>query len=427
MSTFFESLVRESFVRAAPLSWIAAAGMGVALASCLVAVLLRARLARPLRWRAFPIFLCALALLTATAAAFAGVEIGRRDLAGQLETREALVEAASDAISRGIPRQLTGLALLGPIALVSLVSAGLLRWVLRQRPAVPPSRATVALGMTVVLPLIVGALGASTYGFWMHAGYIGLADVSPFNQDRVMLQRLQQGAHLLTLLRASITVSAGAGLIAATVWARSAGARPLGRAGVAMASAIFAAGLGAFAATRVQAADRPLPILTYNQRDDSVYFGIVHSQEMPRFSRCSPLSAAAPVLEFSANDVLFDRAQVSPEDVRDKLGTYRDSFPLLHPGKPLPPPALLVLADVTTPIDRMFPYLFYAGEIEIVMVGSNPLPFTSRTLGIIERREFCYRAFLLGEDGVPVSSYRTWRDLALAVDRSATSLRIAAR
>jgi hypothetical protein len=75
----------------------------------------------------------------------------------------------------------------------------------------------------------------------------------------------------------------------------------------------------------------------------------------------------------------------------------------------------------------MFPYLFYAGEIEIVMVGSTRRPFTSRTLGIIERREFCYRAFLLGEDGVPVSSYRTWRDLALAVDRSATSLRIAAR
>jgi len=421
MSTFFESLVRESFVRAAPLSWIAAAGMGVALASCLVAVLLRARLARPLRWRAFPIFLCALALLTATAAAFAGVEIGRRDLAGQLETREALVEAASDAISRGIPRQLTGLALLGPIALVSLASAGLLRWVLRQRPAVPPSRAAVALGMTFVLPLIVGALGASTYGFWMHAGYIGLADVSPFNQDRVMLQRLQQGAHLLTLLRASITVSAGAGLIAAIVWARSAGARPLGHAGVAMASAIFAAGLGAFASTRGQAGDRPLPILTDNQRNS---LGIV----MPRFSRCRPRSTPASVLEFSANDVTFDRKQVSPEDFRDKLVTYRDLFPLFfYPKKPPVPPTLLVLADVATPIDSMLPYLFYAGDIEILMVGSNPRPFTSTTLGILGRREFCYGAFSLRDDGVPLSRYRTWRDLVLAVDRSATILRIAAR
>ena len=133
------------------------------------------------------------------------------------------------------------------------------------------------------------------------------------------------------------------------------------------------------------------------------------------------------MLEFRADDVWFDFGQVSPKDVRDKLVTEQMSFPLLHPGQPLPPPALLVLADVATPIDRMLPYLFYAGEIEIVMVGSNPSPFVSRTLGVIERREFCFRAFSLREDGVPLSRYRTWRDLALAVDRSATVLRMAVR
>lgn len=414
MTDFF-----ESFVRAAPFSWIAAAGMGVALASCLVAVLLRARLSTPQRWLAFPI-LCALALLTATAAAIAAVEIGRHDVSGQLGTHEAFVNVESVLIARGIARQLTGLALLGPIALVSLLSAGLLQWVSRKRPAVPPSLAAVVLGATLVLPLIVGALGASIYGLRAHAAFHTQWDPDPISWAPAVFRRLQDAYHLLTFVRATIMASAGAGLIAAVVWARSAGARPLGGARVAMASAIFAAGLGAFVSTRVQATDRPLPILPDNQRSG-------FSQEMPRFSHCPPPPAPAPVLEFSANDVQFNAEPVSPENFRDKLGTYQRMLPIVHPGRPLPPPSLLVLADVATPIARMLPYLFYAGEIEIVMLGSNPRPFTSSTLGVIERLEFCDGALSLREDGVPLSRYRTWRDLALAVDRSATILRMAVR
>jgi hypothetical protein len=418
MSTFF-----QSFADAAPFSWIAAT-MGAVVASWLLAVLLRARLATPRRWLGFPI-LCSLALVITTAAAIAAVEIGRRDVAGQLGTRQELFNVASNVISRGIARQFAGLALLGPIALVFLVSASLLRWDLRERSAVPAPRARGALGVIVVLPLIIGAVGAFIYGLSVHAGWVGLAAVDPSEKERVMLERLQRADHLLTLLRASVVAAAGAGSIAAIAWARAAGARPLGRARVAMASVLFAAGLGAFVSTRGQAADRPLQMLAYNQRNS---FGTVFSQEMPRFSRCPPLSAGAPVLEFSTSEVMFDGGQVSPEDIHDKLVTEQISFPLLHPGQPPRPPTMHVVADVATPIDRMLPYLAYAGDVEIVMVGSNPRPFASRTLGVIERREFCFRAFSLREDdGVPLSGYRTWRDLALAVDRSAAVLRIAAR
>jgi len=417
MSPLFQRLVE-----AAPFTWISAAGMGLALVSCLLMWLLRARLATPRRRPMVPILLCVLALLTATGTAIAGVEVGRRDLAEQLVGREA-PEVASDIIARGIARQLVCLALLGPIALVSLLSAGLLRWVLKGQ-AVWPSRTTVALGMAVVLPMIIGTLGASIYGLWVHAGYVAITYVDPPSKEPAMFERLQQAYHLLRLMRASIVVSAGAGLVSAIVWARSAGARPAGRTHLAMAGAIFVAGLGAFVSARVHAADRtPLPILTNNQRNS---FCIVYSQEMPRFSRCAP-SEGAPVLEFSPDKVLFDRGLVSPGELNDKLATQRSLFPLLHPGAPLPAPALLVLADVATPTDRVIPYLERAGEIEILIVGSNPHPFASRTLGLIDRREFCLGAFSLRQDGVPLSAYQTWRDLSLAVERSAAVLGIAAR
>ena len=114
-------------------------------------------------------------------------------------------------------------------------------------------------------------------------------------------------------MRASIVVSSGAGLISVIVWARSAGARPPGRTRAAMAGAMFAAGLGMFILARVHAADgTPLPILTNNQRNS---FGVVYSQEMPRFSRCLPAPEGAPALEFSPNKVLFNREFVSPGEL----------------------------------------------------------------------------------------------------------------
>jgi hypothetical protein len=84
MSTFL-----QGGVDAAPFSWIAVVGVGVALVSCLLALLLRAPLATQQHGCAFPILLCSLALLTATGATIAGVEVGRGDLAAQLVAREA--------------------------------------------------------------------------------------------------------------------------------------------------------------------------------------------------------------------------------------------------------------------------------------------------------------------------------------------------
>ena len=418
MSTFSQWILD-----AAPFSRIAVGGMGLALVSCLLALLLRARLATLQRGPAFLILLCALSLLTATGAAIAGVEVGRGNLAEQLVAREA--PAVGLDITRGIARQLACLALLGPIALVSLLSAGLLRWVSRKGPVVRPSRAAVVLRTVVVLPLLVGALGASAYGLWVHAGYVAITSADPPSKESAMLERLQQAYHLLRLIRAVIMVAAGAGLISAIAWARSAGGRPPGRARVAIAAATFAVGLGAFILTRAGAADRmPLTILKGNRRNS---FGIVYAQEMPRFSRCLPAPAGAPVLEFSPNKVLFNRGLVNPGELHDNLATQRSLLPLLHPGEPLSPPALLVLADVATPTNRVIPYLEQAGEIEIFMVGSNPRPFASRTLGIIDRWEFCFGAFSLRPDGVSLSAYRTWRDLALAVERSGAVLGIAAR
>jgi hypothetical protein len=397
--------------------------MGLALVSCLLAWLLRARLATMRSGPTVPTLLCALALLVAAGAAISGVEVGRGNLAEQLVAREG-PEVAADIVARGIARQLVCLALLGPIALVSLLSAVLLRRASRS-PAVWSSRTAVALGTALVLPMIVGTLGTSIYGLWVHAGYVAITYVDPPSKEAAMFDRLQHAYHMLRLMRASIVVSAGAGLGLAILWARSAATRPPSRARIAMAGAVFAAGLGAFISARVHAADRtPLPILTSNQRNS---FGIVYAQEMPRFSGCLPPSGGAPVLEFSPNEVLFDRGQVSPGELSDKLATQRRLFPLLHPGVPLPAAALLVLADVATPTDRVIPYLERAGEIEIFIVGSNPRPFASRTLGIIDRWEFCLRAFSLRQDGVPLSSYRTWRDLSLAVERSAAVLGIAAR
>ena len=90
--------------------------------SCLLPLLLRARLPIPQRGRAIPILVCALALLTGTGAAMAGVEIGRGEIAQQLLAREA--PAVASDITRGIVRQLVCLALLGLMALVSLLAAG---------------------------------------------------------------------------------------------------------------------------------------------------------------------------------------------------------------------------------------------------------------------------------------------------------------
>ena len=414
----------QSVAEAAPFSWLAVVGMGVALASCLLAFLLRTRIVASRRGRAFPALFCSLALLIATGAAVVGVEVGRREVAEQLLGPDAAA-VASDTVARGIVRQLACLALLGPIALVSLLSAALFRWIQRRESAARPSRATVALGTTLVLPVVVGALGASIYGLWVHAGYVANAYVDPSGKELALLERLQQAYHLLRLLRASIVVSAAAGLVSTILWVRSGAAQPPSRGRVAMAGALFAAGLGAFVLTRAHAADgTPLSILTGNQRSS---FGVVYTQKMPHFSRCQPPAARAPVLEFSPQDVLFDRGSVSPGELKDRLATQRDLFPVLHPGEPLPPPALMVVADVATPIDRVMPYLERAGEIEIFMVGANPRSFESRTLGIIDRREFCFRAFFLREDGVSLSTYRTWGDLALAVERSAAVLKTVAR
>lgn len=177
--------------------------------------------------------------------------------------------------------------------------------------------------------------------------------------------------------------------------------------------------------TRAHAADRvPLPILTSNQRNS---LGIVYAQRLPRFSRCLQAPAGAPVLELSGNEVLFNRGLVSPGELAKKLATHRDLLPLLHPGEPLPAPALLVLADVATPTDKVIPYLERAAEIEIFMVGSAPRSVASRTLGVIDRREFCSRAFSLRANGAPLSAYPTWGDLALAVERSAAVIGITAR
>jgi hypothetical protein len=73
----------------------------------------------------------------------------------------------------------------------------------------------------VVLPLLLGALGASIYGLWVHAGYVAITSVDSASKEPAMLERLQQAYHLLHLMPASIVVSAGAGLISAILWAPS--------------------------------------------------------------------------------------------------------------------------------------------------------------------------------------------------------------
>ena len=387
MSTFLHGAVD-----AAPFSWIAAAGTGVALVSCLLALLLRARLATPQRRRAIPLLVCALALLTAIGAAIAGVDIGRGDLAEQLVAREA--PAVASDITRGIARQLAGLALLGPIALVSLLSAGLLRLVFRKGP----SRSAFARRSRARHGR--GAAAAPRRSWRVHLWIVGARRL---RRDRLR-GSAQQG------IRDARTTAAGVSLAAPDAREH----RGLGGRGLDRGCRVGAIG-GTSAARPRWDGDSMRPVrcwhgsLHRDSRARSRSGATADPDEQPtkqlrhrvlaRDAAVLSLPAAspgAPVLEFSANAVLFNRGLVSPGEFAEKLATQRSLLPLLHPGEPLPPPELLVLADVATPTDRVIPYLERAGEIRDLHGGRHAPSLcveearSHRSAGVLLARHFLF-------------------------------------
>lgn len=182
---------------------------------------------------------------------------------------------------------------------------------------------------------------------------------------------------------------------------------------------VFVAGLFAFTSTRGQAADRrPLPVLPH-VADTSF------ASKVPSLSPCLP-TEPAPVLEFASDLVRLGSIDVAPNEFRPYFDGVRNNYALLHAGRPMP--FLIIVADRATPTGRIIPYLQQvSGGTSILVASATPRPIASMTLGTIARYELCGRTFRLTsrEKATPISRYRSWSDVAAAINSNAEILEVA--
>jgi hypothetical protein len=411
--TFLAIALRESSLRAA--SALVAAGMGLLL--LLIAAMVRKR-------QGSRRYLACLTAGTVSFAAAIAVAIGAIHT-GRLNVLRATLPGASErdahTLYLGIQLQILGIALVGGITLLfafvwALVRLMARRWRSGWRPLAGSSLAAAPL-----LPLLAVAAGALVYGLRLGRAFTDLSWSANAIKELRLYQALEGAQVVLGWARLGLggAVALAVGIaVAASRPANAVGSPPRNKAAAAF---LLACGLAAFLLSRGHAADgAPLPLLPGGTLDVS------QASKLPRVSSCPLSPQPAPVLEFEAEVVRFNRVAVDPGQFRDQLEVFRRNYPLLY-GRPAPPLLVTVLADPATSLARIIPYLERADTGEVQVASAVPRDHQSHVLGRIERYEYCGRPFLLSIEGRALSSYTTWSQLSTAMEQSRAPLVVAAR
>jgi hypothetical protein len=320
----------------------------------------------------------------------------------------------------GIQLQILGIALVGAIALTLFV-VGALLGLRAGRGLGEPGRGQGWLGAAWLIPILPLATGALAYSLRLGRDISAVSLATPATKALRLFQAVE-GAHVvLDWARLGLAV---VGLVAVAVTiagSRRAGDVRIPRWSKTSAVVLLAAGLAAFLSTRGHAADRaPLPLLSGGALETP------RAQKLPRVTHCPHATRPAPLLEFEADGVRFNRTAVDLSKFQDDLESYRTNYPLLHEGHS-PSVLLTVLAEPGTPVARIIPYLQRAGTGEILVAAAARRDHQSRTLGNITRFEFCGMPLRLTVDGEAMSRYGDWSRLVTAMDQGRTPFQVAAR
>jgi hypothetical protein len=329
---------------------------------------------------------------------------------------------AERAVILGTSVQFAGFVFIGALVLLALIVASLglaLSWrteAMRGHRSLAMSRLRA---VALLLPAWPAAAGLLLYGLRLNDGYTAVTYVEPFKKTTELLRSIDGAYPIIEAARVALLVLVGLGAIATVVVSRRAARRPVSSARLAASVLIFLAGLFAFTSTRRQAADRrPLPILP--NVVDAAY-----ANKMPSISPCLS-GEPAPALEFTSDLVRLNGTPADADDeFRDHLLVFRIQYPLLHAGRQMP--FLIVEAEPAASTNRIIPYLQKLTEDTTILVASaTSHPVLSKTLGTIARYQFCGRMIRLTfrETATPLSRYRSWSDVAAAINRSSEVLEV---
>ncbi|HXU81858.1 MAG TPA: hypothetical protein VN914_10710 [Polyangia bacterium] len=389
---------------------LGAAGLG------LVAMLVGATIVRKrLGSRAALTWLTAgtLSFGVAVALGVAAIRAGRLDLATATLPGAAAREA--DVTYQGVQLQVLGSALIGGSILVFAIARACLSLVTRPRAA---SWFAVAW----LLPLAPVAAGALGYGLRLGRGITDVSLAPPAGKALGLFQAVEAAQVVLGWARLAL---GGAVVLAAVVaiaaWRRAGPVNTVPSRKVFGAGLLLLAGVAAYLMTRDHAVDRgPLPFLAAGALSAS------EASTLPRVSSCPAPAESAPLLSFEGNAVTLNAAPVDPGQFQEQLRATRASYPLLHEGR-APSLLMIVRASPRTPITSLIPYLERAGAGEIHVASAVLRHFQSRTLGRIERYEYCGRPLRLSDTGMPLSTFATWSELSAAMERSRAPMEMAAK
>ncbi len=424
------SALLETLREGAPYTWIEAA-LAVACGAAIVAATI-VQLGRGGRRLpalvAFGPALGALGALLAVAAA--GAARGRAIVAHGVLVGEPDPSMVATLVAEGVSLQLNALACAAIAAppLVGLLAIGAM---------LPPLVASARERQPAAAPLLLGAALAGPLGLALLAGalpyllrvlhvFAAVPGVEPTEKGALLDAGLREAMGALLAARIAILALALPALacacVAAALWARR--GRTAGNAAFAVAAAIFLVGAAAFVATRGEAADgEPLPPwnLAGNFVDPRELGGA------PSSRRCGELQPN-PVLALHADGAYFDGRPVAPDDYAEQLATLRNNYLLLHPEGDPAKVVTLLAAPSETPLARLAPYLRASagrGMRGFVLVAVQPRFTDTRTLGRIDRPRMCALPFTVEDSGAPAARFRTWGDLAAALDAAPAPLAVA--
>jgi hypothetical protein len=356
----------------------------------------------------------------AIAAAIVTVWTGRLDLVGATMPDQSKHDLT--VIFRDIQLQVLGISLVGAVTLLFFIAGALLILTTRRDPAGQSRRQQLCLVAVWLLPLLPAAAGALAYGLRLGNDLAALSFTPASTKTMILFRSMQESRGVLDGARVGLGVTVALALAFATFRSKHGGAlMTASRAKTVGSRILFASGLAVFLLTRGHAADRaPLPLLAGGSMDAS------RASKLPQLSRCRAPTRPGPVLTFDRDEVTLDRSPVDPLEFQERIETMRSSYPLLHQGR-TPPVLAIVLATPATPLARMIPYLQRVGVGEVDVATAVRSDFQSRTLGQIERYQYCGQPFRLTPDGKAISDHGSWSKLSAAVAESETLLELAAR
>ena len=232
--------------------------------------------------------------------------------------------------------------------------------------------------------------------------------------------------------RLSVVVLAAAGavmLAGAAVWIASRAeepGRPRSRLGAAL---VLLLGLAAYRATRPLAADgaRPFP---------SPEPGEAECPAPPDLARALPPEGLCdgwldgPVIQVRGGRALLDGVALTPDDVGKSLAGKRGLLAAMRGARPMPRLWATLVAPGSTPLAELTPYLLAVrdglrGDVAIATVRPDRAVST-RTLGELTTGPLCCMTPVhLADDGVPLSAFETWGDLARAAAGARDTLAVA--